>query len=77
MYDMKRLSESKWSLTSDKKNTFIGSLKEVCQVAVGIGFDMETIEEAVNEMAWMDHDAAHFGIYKGFIFSYDTKEKAA
>lgn len=77
MYDLKRSSEVKWAIVNrDTKQVFEGSLKEVCQVAVGLGFDMVEIEDAVNEMAWMEHDAAHFGVFKGFIFTYDTKEKA-
>jgi hypothetical protein len=75
MYDIRRIDERKWSITTNKTRSFVGSLKEVCQVAVGIGLSIDEIEYALTEMAWMDHDVAHFGIYKGFIFSYDTKEK--
>jgi hypothetical protein len=75
MYEITRLDDRSWSLTANKSRQFVGSLKDVCKVAIGLGFSFEEIEIAIDEMAWMNHDAAHFGIFKGFIYSYDTKEK--
>ena len=77
MYDLKRVSENEWSFSRDKKTPFVGTLLQVCEVAKAMGFELEHIEEGIDEMSWMDHDGVHFGIKRRFIFTYDTKSQTA
>lgn len=77
MYYLKHIGPDSWSLTIEKKQPLVGSLKQICKCAIELGFDMEEIEAAVNEMAWMDHTVAHFGVFKRFIMTSDTKGMAA
>jgi len=75
MYDMQRIDSKEWSLLVDNKPKFIGSLKDVCDIAVGIGFNVNEITDALEDMAWLDHDSIHFGIYKGYLYSYNKENK--
>lgn len=78
MYKLKHVNESEWSLEIENvKTPLVASLKQVCKFAVELGFEMEEVEAAVNEMAWMEHDVAHFGVFKRFIFTSDLNGKAA
>ena len=55
---------------------FSGSLKKVCTYAViKLGFSIEELEIGVLEMEKHFHNAAEYGIFKRFMWSYDLEEK--
>lgn len=57
---------------------FTGSLKDVCRFAVHRhGFSMKEIEVGVLEMEKHFHNAAEYGMFKSFMWSYDLEEKDA
>lgn len=49
-----------------------GSFKQVCTfAAVNFGFSLDQFDIAVQEMEKHFHNAAEFGIYKKFMFTFD------
>lgn len=55
---------------------YTGSLKQVSTFAVvKFGFDINEIEIGVLEMEKHFHNAAEYGIFKRFMWSYDAEEK--
>lgn len=53
-----------------------GSLRDVVQFAVfDLDIEWSDLELALEEMAKKGHDAADFGIFGGFVFSFSTKEQ--
>ena len=55
---------------------FSGSLRMVCKYAVlRLGFQIKELEIGVIEMEKHFHNAAEYGIYKSFMWSYDLEEK--
>lgn len=54
---------------------FTGNLKQVCTYAVmELGFKMEELEYGVMEMEKSFHNAAEYGVFKRFMWSYDWEE---
>ncbi len=65
----------KWELHTPS-GIVSGTLHQICNYAVlRLGFKITEIEFAVIEMEKQFHDAAEFGIYKSFIFTFDRSEK--
>lgn len=55
---------------------FTGNLKQVCTYAVlRLGFELNELEIGVLEMEKHWHNAAEYGIFKRFMWSYDSEEK--
>lgn len=64
-----------WQLESPAE-TFSGSLREVCHYAVTkFEFTMSELEIGVLEMDKHFHNAAEYGVFKRFMWSYDLEEK--
>lgn len=60
------------------KGIFTGNLKQVCTFSVlQLGFEMKELELGVLEMEKHFHNAAEYGIFKRFMWTYDTEEKNA
>ncbi|NJO48150.1 MAG: hypothetical protein HC840_00380 [Leptolyngbyaceae cyanobacterium RM2_2_4] len=58
------------------KDVFTGSLKQVCTYSVlELGFSISEIELGILEMEKHFHNAAEYGIFKRFMWTYDTEEK--
>jgi hypothetical protein len=58
------------------KGVFTGSLKQVCNFSViELGFDVSEIEMGVIEMEKHFHNAAEYGIFKRFMWTYDAEEQ--
>lgn len=58
------------------KGIYQGSLRQVCAYAVQeLGFSIEEIELGVLEMERHFHNAAEYGVFKGFMFTFDKEEK--
>ena len=67
---------SNWELHSPT-GIFTGNLKSVCTYAVNVlGFQFKELDLAVNEMEKQFHNAAEFGIYKSFIFTFERGERS-
>lgn len=68
---------SHWELRSST-GVFIGDLKKVCTYAVvRLGFSFTDLNVAVEEIGKnydKGHNAAEFGIYKHFMFTYEREE---
>lgn len=64
-----------WIFDDHSGLLFDGSFKTVVGYMVDNGFKMQDIELAVNEMMKNNHDSASFGMFKGFIFTYDRKDR--
>ena len=70
-YNLYEESNGKWTL-ENLNPIFSGTLKEVGLFMVReIGFSMPQLEMALNAMADENHNAAHFGVFKKFIYSYE------
>lgn len=54
------------------KGHFTGSLRQVCTFSViELGFEIKELEIGVLEMEKHFHNAAEYGIFKSFMWSYD------
>lgn len=63
-----------WQIKSSRK-TFTGTMKQVCTYAVlELGFSMEDLEIAILEMHKEFHNAAEFGMFKSFMYTFDKEE---
>lgn len=70
-YDLHEIENDKWTFDVKDEKTYTGTFKQVVVYMIEIaGFNAEIIEEAITEMIKRDHNGAHFGIYKRFIFSF-------
>lgn len=66
-----------WSLHAPEGN-FTGTLKQVCFFAVRkYDFEMKELELGVMEMDKHWHNAAEYGIFKRFMWSFDTNENTS
>jgi len=64
-----------WQMVTPK-GIFTGSLKQVCTYSViELGFEVNELELGVLEMNKHFHNAAEYGIFKRFMWSYDLEEK--
>lgn len=58
------------------KGIFTGNLRQVCTYCVlELDFQIKEIEIGVMEMEKHFHNAAEYGIFKSFMWSYDQEEK--
>lgn len=69
-YDLYEITPDEWILNVKDGPLYIGTFKKVVKHAIKMGFKMEELEIAVSEMLKKDHNAAHFGIHKGFIHTF-------
>ena len=77
MYNIRKTSVG-YEILVNKKSVYIADLVHVCVYMTSkLEFDIVQVEDAVNEMAWMDHNSAEFGIYKTFMFTRQVEEKKA
>jgi hypothetical protein len=75
-YDLYEVSEDHWALNVKGGAIFVGTFKKVVIYAVlRLGFKLEEIEYATREMINKDHNGAHFGMYRGFIFTFQKEFK--
>jgi len=75
-YDLYEVSGDHWALHVKEGPVFVGSFRKVVTHAVTrLGFKLSEIEIATKEMIKMEHNGAHFGMYKGFIFTFQKEFK--
>lgn len=70
-YDLYEITQNEWILKVKNGPMYVGTFKKVVKHAVTkMGFDLEEINVAVKEMIKYNHNAAHFGMYRGFIYTF-------
>jgi hypothetical protein len=74
-YDLYEVAHDEWILDNRSDEIFGGSFKDVVRYAVTIGFNVNEIEIAVNEMLAKSHNGAHFGGGRRFIFTFQKDFK--
>lgn len=75
-YDLYEITKDEWILNVKNGPIYAGSFKKVIKHAVvRMGFDLQELELAVSEMVKNGHNGAHFGMYKGFIYSFQKEFK--
>jgi hypothetical protein len=75
-YDLYEVSEDHWALHVKDGPVFIGTFKKVViHAATRLGFKLSEIEFATKEMINKGHNGAHFGMYRGFIFTFQREFK--
>lgn len=73
-YDLYEISKDEWHMTDLDSRVYMGTFKEVVKHAVTMwGFKLSEVEIAISEMVNKGHNAAHFGVYKKFIFTFNLK----
>jgi len=62
-----------WVFSQKGVVKFEGSLKDIVKSAIVYGIEFNELEIAVDTMIKNDHNAAEFGMFKSFIFSFNKK----
>lgn len=76
-YDLYEVTRDEWILHVKDGPIYHGTLKKIGVFAVRkMGFDIRDIDVATKEMLKNGHNAAHFGMYRGFMFSFQKNFKA-
>jgi hypothetical protein len=71
-YDLIEMGNDQWAMNVRGGSLFVGSFRKVVMHSVAVlGFNLKEIEFAVKEMLDKGHNSAHFGMYKGFIFTFE------
>jgi len=69
-YNLIEIDKDIWYLQVVGDTIFSGTFREVIVYAVRqFGFKMKDIDEAIQDMVNNNHNVAHFGMYKSFIYS--------
>lgn len=64
-----------WSENEAPEKILMGTFTDVVLYAViRLEFNLEEIDMAVKEMCANDHNAAHFGMFKTLIYTFDTEK---
>jgi hypothetical protein len=75
-YNLYTLSLNSWILDDGAGHVFNGTLIEVTRYAVKeLKFVVNEIEVALDDMLKKEHDGAHFGGNRTFIYSFNRKAK--
>ena len=76
-YDLYEIEgEDNWAFHVKEGPVFMGTFKKVVTYMISrLGFDPSEIDYAVKTMVQEEHNAAHFGMYRGFIFSFSKEFK--
>jgi len=77
MYELYKNSENSYEIHSNYSGFKAkeGTLTAICVYMVSLGFDLSEIEIGLVEMIRTDHNGAHFGINKMFIFPINRVER--
>ena len=77
-FDLYEVEQDQWVFHIKGGSIYIGSFRKVAiYMVTRIGFKLEEIQAATKEMIEKDHNAAHFGIYRGFISTFKKEFKYA
>ena len=73
-YQLYDLAEGGWMIVHSR-GFFTGNMKQVCTYAVlELGFEINELEYAILEMHKEFHNAAEFGMYRSFLYTFDKEE---
>lgn len=79
MYELIDKGNDRWALMIGHKVRYSGSFRHVVAICLReLRFDSRQLDMAVQEMCKPEnkgHDVAHFGVYRTFLFSYNSKEQ--
>jgi len=79
MYELINSDNGEWTLVVGVKAVFHGSFKNVIKICLQeFKFDATQLDQAVAEMCKpenTDHDTLHFGVFRKFLFSYNSRKK--
>lgn len=71
-YDLYEVTPNEWIMNVKNGPLYVGTFKKVVKHAViKMGFSLVEIEVAVDEMLKKGHNAAHFGMSRGFISTFN------
>jgi len=70
-YNLIEVTNDVWRIDVINGRSFTGTFLEVVLFSVlKLGFNINEIDLAVKDMIDQNHNAAHFGMWTGFIFSF-------
>lgn len=79
MYEIIDSGDGKWTLVVGANARFHGSFKSVARLCIKeLKFDPAQLDQAVSELCKPQnagHDTLHFGVFKKFLFSYDSRKE--
>lgn len=76
MYELYKKGDE-WEIHATNE-AYAGSFKMVISYCIStLAIDSAQLEAAVSDMMQKDHNAAHFGLYKQFIYSFIKEFKKA
>lgn len=70
-YDLFEITSDEWILNIRGGDLFAGSFQDTLRYSIKMGFELDELEHAVNEMMKLGHNGAHFGVFKGFIHTFN------
>lgn len=74
-YKLLDKGDGNWQIVTPN-GIFTGNMKQVCTYSVmELGFSMKELEIGILEMEKHFHNAAEYGVFKKFMWSYDQEEK--
>jgi hypothetical protein len=72
-YDLYEPFHNIWVIDC-KSGKFYGNLREVLSYMINkLNFDLHEIEDALLQMTQREHNAAHFGTFKAFLFTFNKE----
>lgn len=75
-YDLYEVDTDQWALHIKHGQIFVGTFRKiVTHMVAKLGFDLDEIQVATKTMIEKDHSGAHFGMYRGFIFTFQKEFK--
>jgi hypothetical protein len=70
-FDIYEVTPNEWVLDTKVAEIYAGTFVQMATyAALKYGFSLDEIEFAVTEMTKHGHNGAHFGVNRGFIFSF-------
>lgn len=75
-YNLIEITNDIWRIEVISGRSFTGTFLEVVLFSVlKLGFNINEIDLAVKDMIDNSHSAAHFGMWSGFIFSFNHQRE--
>lgn len=75
-YNLIETKDNLWTIQVINGHCFSGTFLEVIMYAIlRLGFNIDELDLAVKEMVDNNHNAAHFGMWSRFIFSFNKAEE--
>lgn len=75
-YNLIEITNEIWKIETVNGRQFIGTFLEVAMYGVmKLGFNINQIDVAVQDMMKNGNNAAHFGMWASFIYSFNTAKE--